>query len=161
MRSNMARGCSGSNSKTIALTNGSGNNSHPLSSWMKVDELLPVLRGKLLPPISYSSPWQTRFHGSSGMKSEQLMRDKPHIKILFFSLAKLMRAQIKGFQIILPDTLGADCSSPTASGSFKAELWICFAVGCVHTTVSKSLLSNHKFRKSWRQLLGIKPWGQQ
>lgn len=77
----MDRDCSG---KIIALTNGSGNNSHTLFSWMKVDELFPVLRGKLLPPISYSSPWQTGFHAFSGMKSKQLIRDKPDIMIFFF-----------------------------------------------------------------------------
>ena len=79
----MDRDCSGSNSKIIALKNGVGNNSHTLFSWMKMDELLLVLRGKLLPPISYTSPSQTGFHASSGMKSEQLMRDKPHIMIFF------------------------------------------------------------------------------
>jgi len=77
----MARNCSGSDSKTIALTNGSGNSSHPLSSGMKADKLLPVSRGKQLPPISYTSPRHTGFHALSGTKSEQLMRDKPHIMI--------------------------------------------------------------------------------
>lgn len=40
-----------------------------------------------------------------------------------------MRKQLKGIQTILPGTFGADCNVPPASGSFKAELWICFAVG--------------------------------
>lgn len=98
MTSSMDKDCSGSNSKIIALTNGTGNNSHTLFLWRKVYELLPVTRRKLLPPrapVSYTSRQQTGFHASSGMKSEQLMRDKLHIMIFCFFPGRINEKKLK------------------------------------------------------------------